>query len=275
MRILIADDESIIRLGLKSMLQQLDHEVVAARDGREALQMARAQRPDLAILDVKMPFTDGLQVARVLARSQPMPIVLLTAYSDQALIDQAADLPIHGYLVKPVQAADLAPAMAIAVRRFADAEQLRQRAAALEADSPADRTELVRRFLAQRDHRRLQRGLPAAGEIYERQREWLEGMALYVELATWRQASQSDYAPLPELVALDADFYGYGDFDGQWRRAISTLRRQANQGDTRFYYSGMAQAFLLDALLPGWKDRIMEGGVWLEGLLAEAVAAAD
>lgn len=137
MRILIADDESIIRLGLKSMLQQLDHEVVAARDGREALQMARAQRPDLAILDVKMPFTDGLQVARVLARSQPMPIVLLTAYSDQALIDQAADLPIHGYLVKPVQAADLAPAMAIAVRRFADAEQLRQRAAALEAELQA------------------------------------------------------------------------------------------------------------------------------------------
>ncbi|MCB8952701.1 MAG: hypothetical protein H6650_11865 [Ardenticatenales bacterium] len=154
-------------------------------------------------------------------------------------------------------------------------QELSLLAAALEADSPADRTELVRRFLAQRDHRRLQRGLPAAGEIYERQREWLEGMALYVELATWRQASQSDYAPLPELVALDADFYGYGDFDGQWRRAISTLRRQANQGDTRFYYSGMAQAFLLDALLPGWKDRIMEGGVWLEGLLAEAVAAAD
>ncbi len=133
MKILIADDESIIRLGLKSMLQQMGHEVVAAMNGREALQMARSQRPDLAILDVKMPLTDGLQVAQTLGRTQPMPVLLLTAYSDQDLIARAAELPIHGYLVKPVQPADLMAAIAVAVRRFAEAAALRQRAAELEA----------------------------------------------------------------------------------------------------------------------------------------------
>lgn len=151
-------------------------------------------------------------------------------------------------------------------------QELSLLAAALETDSLVDRQELVRRFLVQRDQRRLRRGLPAAGEIYERQREWLEGLALYVELAVWRQASQSTYAPLPELAALDADFRGYGRFASHWRGQVRTLRQQANQGDTRFYYSGMAQAFLLDELMPGWKERIMSGGVWLETLLAEAVA---
>ena len=132
MKILIADDESIIRLGLKSMLQQMGHEVIAAMNGREALQMARSQRTDLAILDVKMQLTDGLQVAQALGRAQPMPVLLLTAYSDQELIARAAELPIHGYLVKPVQPADLMAAIAVAVKRFAEAAALRQRAAQLE-----------------------------------------------------------------------------------------------------------------------------------------------
>ncbi len=132
MKILIADDESIIRLGLKSMLQQMGHEVIAAMNGREALQMARSQRPELAILDVEMPLTNGLQVAETLGRTQPMPVLLLTAYSDQNLIARAAELPIHGYLVKPIQSADLMAAIAVAVRRFAEAAALRQRAAELE-----------------------------------------------------------------------------------------------------------------------------------------------
>ncbi len=151
-------------------------------------------------------------------------------------------------------------------------QELALLAAALEAESPADRIELTRRFLDQRDQRRLQYGLPAAGEIFERQREWLEGLAKYVELAAWRQAAQSPaYQPTAALAA-DPDFRGYGTFAGRWRSEISTLRQQADrQGDSRFYYSGMAQAFLLDELMPEWKGRIMSGGVWLEGLLAEAV----
>lgn len=132
MQILIADDESIIRMGLKSMLEQMGHQVIAARDGREALQMAERYRLDLAILDIKMPYTDGLQAAKVLAQKRPLPILILTAFSEQDLIDRATDLPIHGYLVKPVQPADLSAAIAVARKRFAESQALAARAAGLE-----------------------------------------------------------------------------------------------------------------------------------------------
>jgi AmiR/NasT family two-component response regulator len=124
MRILIAEDESIIRLGLKTMLQEMGHEVYAASNGREALQMARHHEPDLAILDIKMPFTDGLEAARVLARTQPLPILLLTAFSQQDLIEEAAGLPIQGYLVKPIRPEELAAAIAVAAKRFDDLQTL-------------------------------------------------------------------------------------------------------------------------------------------------------
>jgi len=128
MRILIADDESIIRMGLKAILQELGHQVVTAGDGREALAQARAQPLDLAILDIRMPFTDGLQAAAALARSNPLPVLLLTAFSDQELIEKAAALPIHGYLIKPIRPEELQAAMAIAVQRFAEAQQYQARA---------------------------------------------------------------------------------------------------------------------------------------------------
>jgi response regulator NasT len=138
MRILIADDESIIRMGLRSMLQEMGHEVVAAMNGREALEMARAQPPDLAILDIEMPFTNGLQAARTLARTQPLPILLLTAFSDQRLIEEAAELPIQGYLIKPIQEADLRAAIAVAVKQFATQQALATESAQL-ADKLAER----------------------------------------------------------------------------------------------------------------------------------------
>jgi response regulator NasT len=124
MRILIAEDESIIRMGLKSMLQEMGHEVFAAANGRDALQLARRFTPDLAILDIRMPYTDGLQVAKVLDRTQPMPILLLTAFSQQDLIDQATELPIQGYLVKPIQPQELSAAIAVATKRFAETQEL-------------------------------------------------------------------------------------------------------------------------------------------------------
>lgn len=132
MRILIADDESIIRMGLKAMLNDMGHEVLTATNGREALQMARQHQPELAILDIKMPYTDGLQAARTLARVHPIPMLLLTAFSEQDLIEQAADLPIQGYLIKPIKPEELAAAIAVANRRFADALSLQQRADKLE-----------------------------------------------------------------------------------------------------------------------------------------------
>lgn len=124
MKILIADDESIIRLGLKAMLQEMGHEVLAAVNGREALDMARRYQPDLAILDIKMPYTDGLQAAKTLGRTQPLPILLLTAYSEEDLIERATDLPIHGYLIKPIKPAELAAAIAVARKRFEESQAL-------------------------------------------------------------------------------------------------------------------------------------------------------
>lgn len=124
MRILIADDESIIRMGLKAMLQELGHVVLMANNGREALRLVRNHRPDLAILDVKMPYTDGVQAAKTIARTQPIPVILLTAFSDDDLVEKATDLPIHGYLIKPISAPALKAAVAVATKRFADAVAL-------------------------------------------------------------------------------------------------------------------------------------------------------
>jgi len=132
LRILIADDESIIRLGLKSMLTDLGHDVLMASDGREALKMAHQRPFDFAIFDVKMPFTDGLDAARALYKYKPTPILLLTAFSDQELIEKAAQLPIQGYLVKPVKEEQLAASIEVARRRFEDEEAAAAKAAALE-----------------------------------------------------------------------------------------------------------------------------------------------
>lgn len=137
MLILIADDESIIRLGLKSMLEGLGHQVIAATNGREAIRMAERRQPDLAILDIRMPYTDGLQAARALAAIKPLPILILTAYSEQDLIDKATDLPIQGYLVKPVEPESLGAAISVAVKRFAETSALAARTAQLEADLAA------------------------------------------------------------------------------------------------------------------------------------------
>ncbi len=124
MKILIAEDESIIRLGLKSMLHDLGHEVYAAANGREALEMARRHDPDMAILDIKMPFTDGLQAAKTLSRTQPMPILLLTAFSQEDLVEEAAELPIQGYLIKPIKREELAAAITVANKRFLETQAL-------------------------------------------------------------------------------------------------------------------------------------------------------
>ncbi len=132
MRILIADDESIIRLGLKAMLEGLGHEVWAATNGREALQMVTRYEPELAILDIKMPFTDGLQAAKTLARTHPLPILLLTAFSEQDLIEKATDLPIQGYLIKPIQPAELSAAINVAYKRFWEQQSLADQAAKLQ-----------------------------------------------------------------------------------------------------------------------------------------------
>ena len=132
MRILIADDESIIRMGLKAMLVEMGHEVVTAVNGREALEMVRHHQPEMAILDIKMPYTNGLQAAEALSRTHPLPILMLTAFSEQDLIEEASNLPIHGYLIKPIKPEELAAAIAVARKRFDDNQRLTERASQLE-----------------------------------------------------------------------------------------------------------------------------------------------
>jgi response regulator NasT len=131
LKILVADDEAIIRMGLRAMLTDLGHEVLLAANGRDALHLVRTARPNLALLDVQMPLTDGLEAARVIARKHPLPIIILTAYSQADLITAAAQLPIQGYLVKPVTERDLAAAIEVALARFADAQTAAQQIAEL------------------------------------------------------------------------------------------------------------------------------------------------
>jgi len=127
LRILIADDESIIRMGLKTILEELGYEVIGvAADGEEAVELARRLDPDLAILDIKMPKMDGLQAARAIISENPIPIVILTAYSDRELVERAKEAMAMAYLVKPIRENELVPAIEIAVSRFEEWERAKE-----------------------------------------------------------------------------------------------------------------------------------------------------
>ncbi|MCS7301141.1 MAG: response regulator [Fimbriimonadales bacterium] len=127
LRIVIADDEPIILLDLRQMLEELGMSVVGeASDGRQAVEKVRALKPDLAILDVKMPEMDGIEAARILHEERLAPVVLLTAYSDSELIQRAKQAGVYGYLVKPFKQADLTPAIEVALARYQEARELEQ-----------------------------------------------------------------------------------------------------------------------------------------------------
>ncbi|MER3474572.1 MAG: response regulator [Armatimonadota bacterium] len=119
LRVLIADDEPIIRLDLKNMLESLGYEVVAeASDGVSAVEAARTLKPDVAILDIKMPGMDGIDAANILNSEKIAPVVLLTAFSDMDLINRAKEAGVFAYLVKPFRENDLRPAIEIAISRY-------------------------------------------------------------------------------------------------------------------------------------------------------------
>ena len=113
-RVLIAEDESIIRMDLREMLEEEGYEVVEAGDGREAIRLARDTHPDLVILDIKMPVLDGLSAARTITGEGIAPCVILSAFSQRDLIEQADEAGAMGYLVKPFTKNDLLPAIEIA-----------------------------------------------------------------------------------------------------------------------------------------------------------------
>ncbi|NOZ27844.1 MAG: response regulator [Chloroflexi bacterium] len=127
LRILIADDESIRVLSLRVQLQNLGYQVVGeAANGREAVELARRLQPDLVIMDIKMPVMDGIEAAEVITRERPIPIILLTAYSEAELAQRAAETNISAYLMKPVSEDDLLPAITLAMTRFRQFQALRQ-----------------------------------------------------------------------------------------------------------------------------------------------------
>ncbi len=181
MRILIAEDETIIRLDLRALLESNGFEVCAeAKDGEEAVTMARTTEPDLALLDVKMPKLDGIDAARRILEERQIPIVMVTAYGEEELVSRAVEAGVFGYLVKPFRESDLLPALATARARHEELSALRQ-----EADSLAEA--LAARKAIER----------AKGLLMER-----EGLSEQDAFARLRKASQISGRPLK--VVADA-----------------------------------------------------------------------
>ena len=131
-RIIIADDESLIRLDLREMLTHLGYDVVGeAGDGRVALDLAKKLRPDLVIMDIKMPEVDGIAAAEDLTREKIAPVVLLTAYSDQGLVERAKEAGVVGYVVKPFRQTELMPVIELSLARFEEFRSLEREVGSL------------------------------------------------------------------------------------------------------------------------------------------------
>ena len=131
-RILVAEDEALIRLDLAEMLGEAGYEVVGqAADGEQAVALARDLTPDLVIMDVKMPGMDGITAAEVLSREGIAPVVMLTAFSDRALVERARDAGVMAYVVKPFTANDVLPAIDIARSRWQERQALESEVADL------------------------------------------------------------------------------------------------------------------------------------------------
>jgi two-component system, response regulator PdtaR len=186
MRVLIAEDETIIRLDLRELLERAGLEVCAeARDGAEAVELARSTHPDVAVLDVKMPRLDGIEAARRILDERPIPIVMLTAYGQEELVSRAVEAGVFGYLVKPFREADLLPAIQTARARHEELAEVRAEAESL-ADALAARKTIER----------------AKGLLMEK-----EGLSERDAFARLRKASQVSGRPLAVIAdALIATF---------------------------------------------------------------------
>ena len=191
MRILIAEDETIIRLDLRELLEQAGFEVCAeAKDGAEAVELARSEEPDLAVLDVKMPRLDGIEAARRILAERPIPIVMVTAYGQQELVSRAVEAGVFGYLVKPFRETDLLPAIATARARHGELAALREETESL-AEALAARKAIER----------------AKGLLMEK-----EGLNEEEAFARLRKASQVSGRPLKVVAeAVVATFRGGGE----------------------------------------------------------------
>ncbi|MCU0510116.1 MAG: response regulator [Anaerolineae bacterium] len=132
-RVIIADDESLIRMDLREMLTNLGYLVVGeVADGRSAVNQARELRPDVVIMDIKMPDMDGIEAAKVLTEERIAPVVLLSAYSQRDLVQRAREAGVVAYLVKPYREEELSPAIEVALARFAEFKDLQKQVSDLQ-----------------------------------------------------------------------------------------------------------------------------------------------
>ncbi len=164
LRVVIVDDEAVIRMGLKSMVTTLGYQVIGtAANGNEALEKVKTLKPDLLLLDIKMPERDGLEVAEILAKDMVLPIIMLTAYTEKSLIERAANASVMGYLVKPISESKLGPTIEIALERFKamkkaaqDAYQLRDKLESRELIDAAKRILITTGLSEDEAYHRLQ-----------------------------------------------------------------------------------------------------------------------
>ncbi len=185
--ILIAEDETVIRLDLRGQLEDAGYDVCGeARNGEEAVELARALRPDVVLLDVKMPGIDGIESARLITADRSVPIVLLTAYDDHELVRRAADAGVFAYLLKPYRPNELTPAIETAIARHRELAELRDEADTL-ADALAARKSVER----------------AKGLLMER-----EGLSEGEAFRRLRQASQRSGQPIKVIADAIATALG-------------------------------------------------------------------
>lgn len=127
LKVLIAEDEAVISMSIAAIIKRLGHHVIGkAKDGREAVRMARELEPDIILMDIKMPDIDGLEAAKEILSIKQIPIIILTAYSQPELIEKADSAGISYYLVKPVTEKDLMPGIRLAVSRFKELQALQK-----------------------------------------------------------------------------------------------------------------------------------------------------
>ena len=133
LRVLIAEDDPLVAVTLSDQLSELGHTVVAvASDGQEAIDMARREHPEIALLDIKMPNVDGITAAEHIGAHLDIPMLMLTAYSDRPLVLRAAEAGALGYLLKPISAEELAANISLAMARHHEKQMLKQEAGRLE-----------------------------------------------------------------------------------------------------------------------------------------------
>ncbi|MDR0837901.1 MAG: response regulator [Propionibacteriaceae bacterium] len=140
-RVLVAEDEALIRLDLVEMLTEQGYNVIGqVGDGEAAIRAARELMPDLIVMDIKMPKMDGIEAAKTIAEERIAPVVMLTAFSQRELVEQARDAGAMAYVVKPFDASDVVPAIEIAIARFNEIQGVEEEVADLEEQLAARKT---------------------------------------------------------------------------------------------------------------------------------------